>query len=223
MNLIKSLELFNPNECKEVINIIGCGATGSTIAELLARFGLRNIKLWDFDTVESKNVANQVYTERDFGMKKVDALKRIMCDINSDAEKYIKTYPNGWNGERLEGYVFLCVDNIEVHKAIVEKNYYNNDIVAIFDQRCTLYEGQSFAALWHDVKQKENLKRSQDFTHEEAQASEVRSGCNEVLSVAPTFRVLVNMVVCNLINYIKTGNFRKMIVVHPFDYEVAAM
>lgn len=223
MNLVKSLELFNPDECMDVINIIGCGATGSTIAELLARFGLKNINLWDFDIVESKNVANQVYTERDFEMKKVDALKRIMCDINSEAKDTIKTYPEGWNGQRLEGYVFLCVDNIEVHKAIVETNYYNTDIVAIFDQRCSLYEGQSFAALWYDVKQKENIKKAQDFTHEEAQASEVRSGCNEVLSVAPTFRVLVNMVVCNFINYIKTGEFKKMIVVHPFDFEVCAM
>ena len=40
LNLSKSYDFFKPEAVRERIHIIGCGSVGSTVAELLARFGL---------------------------------------------------------------------------------------------------------------------------------------------------------------------------------------
>ena len=70
MDLNKSLEFFDPNKVKERCHIIGCGSIGSNVAELLARYGVERITLWDFDTVEPHNIANQLFTEEDVGAPK---------------------------------------------------------------------------------------------------------------------------------------------------------
>ena len=67
MNLSKSIEFFNPTKVKERVHIIGCGAAGSTIAELLARAGLSKVTLYDFDKVEPHNIANQMFKDSDIG------------------------------------------------------------------------------------------------------------------------------------------------------------
>ena len=58
MDCSKFLELFNPSKVRDRIHIIGCGSVGSTIAELLMRYGLKKFDLYDFDIVEEKNIAN---------------------------------------------------------------------------------------------------------------------------------------------------------------------
>ncbi len=91
MNLSKSFEFFNPEKCKERIHIIGCGSVGSTVAELLARFGLTKISLYDFDTVEPHNIVNQMFVQRHIGILKVEAVRDILLDINP--EMNLKLYP----------------------------------------------------------------------------------------------------------------------------------
>ena len=62
MNLSKSLEYFDPiNDFEGAIHVIGIGAMGSRIVELLVRLGVPRIHIWDFDTVEDKNITNQLY------------------------------------------------------------------------------------------------------------------------------------------------------------------
>jgi len=63
---------------------IGYGSVGSTVAELLARFGLIKLTLYDFDKVESKNLANQMFRQEHVGMTKVDALAHMLCEINPE-------------------------------------------------------------------------------------------------------------------------------------------
>ena len=57
MDLSKSYEFFQPEKYDGRIHIIGCGSVGSTLAENLARCGVTKMTLWDFDTVESHNIA----------------------------------------------------------------------------------------------------------------------------------------------------------------------
>ena len=59
MNLLKSKDYFSPNKVNGKVHIIGCGSVGSTIAELIARTGIKDICLYDFDTVSPHNIANQ--------------------------------------------------------------------------------------------------------------------------------------------------------------------
>ncbi len=52
MDLSKSLEYLNPiTDIQGDIHIIGIGAMGSRVAELLVRLGIERLHIWDMDTV----------------------------------------------------------------------------------------------------------------------------------------------------------------------------
>lgn len=63
MNLSKSYEFFQPEKDSAKIHIVGCGSVGSTVAENLARCGVTNMVLWDFDKVEEHNIVKFMYFE----------------------------------------------------------------------------------------------------------------------------------------------------------------
>lgn len=217
MNLSKTFEFFNPDECKEWCHVIGNGSVGSCVAELLTRFGIKRIKLYDMDTVEPHNVANQMFTSKHIGMPKVEAVKQIILDINPDIEE-IAIEPNGWNGQPLDGYVFLCVDNIDTRRKIVEENIYNTFVKAMFDFRTGLTDGQHFAGDWSDLKLRKAFKDTMNFTHEEAKLTQQRSACNVELCVAPTVRLVSNVGVANFINFAKGEHLYKQILVDAFSF-----
>ena len=74
IDLSKSYEFFQPEKHDARIHIVGCGSVGSTVAENLARCGVTNMTLWDFDKVEPHNLANQMFRQQDIGKLKVEAL-----------------------------------------------------------------------------------------------------------------------------------------------------
>lgn len=220
MNIVKSYDFFRPEDCTEKLHIIGCGAVGSTVAENLCRFGLTKFVLWDFDTVEPHNIANQMFRSVDIGKPKVEALKGILTEINPDIETDIKLKPEGYKGGNLSGYVFLCVDNIDIRRQIVEEHKLNTNIEAMFDFRMGLLEGQHYAANWRDSSAVENMLSTMNFTHEEAQANAPVSACNMTLSVVPTVRSLCSVGVANFINFVKTKEYKSMVLSNPFGYDL---
>lgn len=222
MNLTKSRDFLNPDTVRERIHIIGCGAIGSTVAENLARFGFTKISLYDFDRVESKNVANQMFTSVDIGHAKVEAVHDMICRINPDAATDIKLFPNGWDGEKLSGYVFLCVDNIELRRRIATENRMNRTIRAMFDFRMGLTEAQHYAADWKNESLVNNFLKSMNFSHEEAQNSVPVSACNVPLSVCPAPRLIVALGVANFVNFVKGKGLKKAIFTDAFEFTVDA-
>ena len=224
MDLVKSYDFFQPEKCEERIHIIGCGAVGSTVAENLVRFGLTKITLYDFDTVEAHNIANQMFRHIDIGKTKVDALAEYLREINPDIVDNLEIEPEGWHGQRMSGYIFLCVDNIDLRREIAEKNKTNQFIKAMFDFRIRLTDAQHYAARWNDRKMIENFLATMNFSHEEAKKENPVSACNVELSVVPTVRQICSVGVCNFINYVKSGGsiLKKMILVDAFDYGIQA-
>ncbi len=224
MNLVKSYDFFQPETCQDRLHIIGCGAVGSTVAENLVRFGLTKITLYDFDTVEAHNIANQMYRATDIGKPKTTALAEYLKEINPDLEDNLKIEEKGYTGQRLSGYVFLCVDNIDLRREIATANKTNSYIKAMFDFRIRLEDAQHYAANWKDAKMVTNFLNTMQFTHEEAKAETQVSACNIELSVVPTVREVCLIGVCNFINFVKSGGkaIKKMILVNPFMHEVQA-
>lgn len=218
MDLAKSYEFFNPNNCSDTINLIGVGSVGSTVAELLARFGLEKMNLYDFDIVESHNIVNQMFTEKDLYQPKVEAIKKHLIDINPALEETVNLYEEGWKGQKLSGYVFLCVDNIDLRREIVKKNMFNNTIKAFFDFRTGLTEFQHYAADWSRMNHKNALLSHMDFTHEEAAEAVPMSACHVPLCVAPTVRMVSNVGVCNFINFVKGQPLKQAIVGDAFNF-----
>ena len=72
------------------IGVVGCGGTGSAVAEQLVRLGVRNLLLFDGDVLSASNLT-RVYgsSATDVGRAKVDVLaahlKRIAPDVRCDA------------------------------------------------------------------------------------------------------------------------------------------
>ena len=120
VNISRHIELFNPSEFKESIHIIGAGATGSFLALSLAKLGLTDISVYDFDVVEEHNIANQLYSIDHIGMFKVDALKEF---IKSSTGTDIKTYNEKVENKVFTGVVFMMIDTMSGRKEI-----YNSSI-----------------------------------------------------------------------------------------------
>jgi len=222
LNLAKSYDFFKPEEVKERIHIIGCGSVGSTVAELLARFGLTKLSLYDFDKVEPKNLANQLFWQEHVGLEKVTALAQMLCEINPEAKENIKVAAHGYVAQKLSGYVFLCVDNIELRREIATANKDNTYVKAMFDFRTRLTDAQHYAADWSNMKMVEDFLRSMNFTHDEAAEETPMSACNVTLSVAPTIRIISALGVANFVNFAKGAGLKKFIQMDAFSFMLDA-
>ena len=203
MDLSKSYEFFKPESIEGRVHIIGCGSVGSTIAENLARCGVTKMTLWDFDTVEPHNIVNQMFRVQDIGTPKVEALRNLLTEINPEIADFIETKTEGWNGKLLSGYVFLCVDSIELRRDFVEKHMDSPVVKAIFDVRTMLTGAQHYAADWSDYKMKQNLLKSMQFSHEEAAAETPVSACGITLGIVTTVRLICAMAVNNFLKCVK--------------------
>ena len=71
---------------KTRVCILGLGGLGSNVAVLLARSGIGYLKLVDFDIVEASNLNRQQYRISHIGLKKTEAMKTIIKEINPFVE-----------------------------------------------------------------------------------------------------------------------------------------
>ena len=223
MDLSKSYEFLQPDKVRDRIHVIGVGAIGSTICELLAKGGFTKITIYDFDRVEAHNIANQMYTEEDIGMEKVDAIARRMIAINPEIKQGLKIERNGWDGQRLAGYVFLAVDNIDLRRRIASENKDNPMIKAMFDFRMRLTDAQSYDADGGNRDMIEAFLNSMNFTQEEGKAETPVSACNIELSFASTVFTIVSAGISNFVNFVKGKALKKMIVADAFEFSILAL
>lgn len=211
MNLEKHKDYFNPSNVKEQIHIIGCGATGSTLAELLVRLGLTNITLWDFDEVAPHNLANQMFWHAQINQPKVLAVAWTLMQINPELHETLILKDVAYEDQRLSGWIFLCMDNIDTRRKIVEQHMDNIHIKGMFDFRLGLMDGQHYAAKWDVQKEKDNLLAQMQFSHEEAKANTPLSACGTALCVVPGVRMILAAGVANFMNMAMSKPYKRII------------
>ena len=107
------------------VAIFGLGGVGSFVCEGLARSGIGNFVLVDFDKVDESNINRQlIATVKTIGKYKVDLMRERILEINPDAnvevykEFYMADSEIGIITEELS-YVVDCVDTIMAKIAIV--------------------------------------------------------------------------------------------------------
>ena len=215
LDTLRHLEYFNPVQVKHEIHVIGVGAVGSHIANALARLGIERIHIWDFDDVESHNVPNQMFTETDIGKLKIDAVEEQLIKINPEISV---TKHTKYTDEVLEGYVFSCVDNIEVRRHIYEVNEFNALLKAVFDTRIGLDAGQVFSADWSIEDDINALLEVSNFKHDEVE--QPKSACGTKLAVLPTVQTAATFAVSNFINFIKENTLKHTILFNAFSFNV---
>lgn len=92
------------------VAIAGLGGLGSNIAVMLARSGIGHMLLVDFDAVDTTNLNRQAYAIPHIGMKKTDAIRSVLADINPylDVEtQCIKVTPKN-AAQLFHSYPILC-------------------------------------------------------------------------------------------------------------------
>ena len=72
------------------VSILGCGGLGSNIAMALARCGLGEIHIYDFDKVEFSNLNRQNFDQNDLGKSKVVQTKKKI----EETIPYTKVFAN---------------------------------------------------------------------------------------------------------------------------------
>ena len=99
------------------VAVIGCGATGSTVASLLARAGVGNLRIIDRDFVEPSNLQRQnLFDEKDAAesMPKAVAAAAKIASFNADVEvESHVTDLRPENAEEMLGGVDLLLDGTD--------------------------------------------------------------------------------------------------------------
>lgn len=99
------------------VGIIGLGSVGSIVAEILARTGVSNFTLIDFDLVEDKNLDRTLgVDESDVGETKVQAISNAISksatspNVKIEAIQYSICEENGFREALNCDVLFSCVD-----------------------------------------------------------------------------------------------------------------
>lgn len=104
---------------RTTVCIIGAGAIGSHVAEVLCKMGIRKIRVIDYDTIESHNLPNQGYYLDDLGKLKVEALAERLrrgtgAEVVADASKIEQIT------RFQEDVLIAAVDSMEVRRLIFD-------------------------------------------------------------------------------------------------------
>ena len=111
---------------KSKVIIYGIGGVGSFVCEALARAGIGNLILVDYDKIEITNLNRQIHAlHSTIGEQKTEAMKNRILDINPKAK--VETYNNKETKEKEEelinetiNYVIDCVDTITTKLKLIE-------------------------------------------------------------------------------------------------------
>lgn len=100
---------------KSSVLIVGAGGTGSLVADLLCRAGVREMTIIDRDTVSLSNIHRQtLYSQEDLSKNKAEAAAMRLGLVNSDCHvnALVETF-DSHNALRLAGNSDLVIDGTD--------------------------------------------------------------------------------------------------------------
>ena len=119
----RQTDMFDPSEHAERhVTVVGLGNIGSHSAQAIARMGINNFTLYDFDEVEEHNLASQAYTHDDIedDTLKTDALGVSMSGINPTIE--LSMVNEAFRGtEEVKDILIIAVDSMHERRLIQAK------------------------------------------------------------------------------------------------------
>lgn len=98
-------EWFNEIQKARII-VAGIGGIGSNVAFQLARMIPANLTLYDDDTVEMVNMAGQLFSSKDIGEAKVNAIANMIYNYTS--MKQVFTIKDKFTSDKEAGDIMIC-------------------------------------------------------------------------------------------------------------------
>lgn len=218
ISLLRQLDFFNPIEIDETIHVIGIGAVGSFVSIFLARLGVREIHIWDFDNVEEHNIPNQNYYFDNLTEEKTMAIAKEVTRVNPEIKI---TIHKEYKEDLIEGIAFVCVDDIEVRKKLYEANEFNGRLKLVIDTRIGLEDGQVYIANWTKQENIDFLLDQSQFKKGEADVPV--SACGTKLAVLPTVIQAANTAITAFINYQKDLQVPKVVYYNTFNNKIKTL
>ena len=203
MNYVRQAEVFNRETFNMPVHIIGVGATGSWVALQLAKMGVKDITIWDFDHVEEHNVPNQLFDMSDIGLPKVEALNAKMTPSRSSGNITVKN-ERFVPGMPLAGVVFNLVDSMKARKEIWEQSIkYKPNVKLLIETRMSARGGYIYTIR---PMERAHIKRYENTLYSDVESE--TSFCGVSQSIVATAVQLSSMAVWQMINYAANGEPR---------------
>ena len=197
----RQANILNPEEFNRPIHIIGAGATGSWVAFTLAKMGLSNITVYDFDEVGMHNLPNQMFGLSDIDKNKALSIRNIIRRFTGFNIKARTQKVEG--GQPLQGIVFMLTDTMKSRKDIYNMSIKNNpNIDLLIETRMDLRGGRIYAI---DPKNRYMCKQYEGtfYSDDEAEVS----ACGVSQTVLPTALAITSHAIWKLLNYINGEPF----------------
>lgn len=203
-------EIFHPVRWgRRRVDVIGLGATGSKVAMSLAKLGVQNLHLWDHDTVEDHNLANQIYDREDVGAAKAAALQHhIEAATGTTAHTH-----GAWTPEHARDVgdvVFMMADTMAVRNEFFQANRMNPRVSLVVDSRLGATHGH---ILTYRPGKKESLDRYASQLYSDDDAITEVSECGTAITVGPTADIISGYIVWALIRFAGGGEIEPEIAV----------
>ena len=146
MAFVRQQDIVDTKKLSELsVAIIGCGAIGSFTALTLTKMGIKKFSLWDPDSVELHNLANQFFTRNNIGLSKVKAVE-MECSRHAPEPVSIDTNEQKYEGQPLDYDVIIALtDNIEGRALAFKEATKNLASVFYIDGRMTAEMVRVFA------------------------------------------------------------------------------
>lgn len=193
---LRHLSVFSPHAFgSRRVDVIGAGATGSKVVLDLAKLGVENIHVWDFDRVEEHNVANQAFGLSDIGLLKVDALATI---VKRDTGTSVTTHAERVDGsQKLGDVVFLLTDTMASRKEIWEKGLkFKLGTQLLMETRMGADSGRVYAL---NPNRPGHIRAWEQTLYTDAEAE--TSACGASVTVGPTAGIVAGLAVWQFIRW----------------------
>ncbi|MFA6227724.1 MAG: ThiF family adenylyltransferase [Patescibacteria group bacterium] len=202
INPTRHLQVFSPQEFSKtgyLVDVIGCGATGSHIVLSLARLGITNIRVWDFDTVQAHNIPNQVFGLKDINRPKVAAIHDAVAAATGTSIDIRDVRFDGGPGQELGDIVFLLTDTMASRRMIWESSIkFNINIRLMVETRLGAESGKIYtinpSLLGH-------VQGWESTLCEDRVAAP--SACGAITSVGPTAEIVSGIAVWQLMDWFR--------------------
>lgn len=193
---LRHISVFPPGKFgRRRVDIVGCGAVGSRVVLSLAKLGVENIHVWDFDRIEEHNLANQAFGLGELGVLKVDALAQLAY---RDSDVRIEPHAEKVDGSQTFGeIVFLLTDTMASRKEIWERGIkFRTHTSLLIETRMGADSGRVYAInpsrLGHIREWEKTL-----YSDEEAEVS----ACGASTSVGPTAEIIAGLAVWQMVRW----------------------
>lgn len=192
----RQVNILDVESFKIPIHIIGAGATGSWLAFSLAKMGIQNITVYDFDEIGMHNLPNQMFGLSDIGKNKAVAIAQQIRKFTGYNIKARNMKVDG--SQPMQGIVFMLTDTMSSRRNIYDIAIKNNPFIELYiETRMDLRGGRVYAI---DPKQK-HLKTEYEKTLYSDDEAEV-SACGVSQTVLATGLGIVSNAIWKMLNFV---------------------